>query len=340
MFCMTIVFQDSTSTSDVPSSALQTGYLPSVEDLLPHKASLTWTESPYYLHVVLRQKSAASKQQCAASGVWQSPKKREVWFCIPRERADEFCSFILRCSAESDKPTFHEPTDDSAFVVVSGGEEIGDEPIGLYNNLSLNREWEIVTVEEVKRRLSLFDVADSFGLPLPEGSDESKLLDESLIRKIMEILPARAQGYPWILLYSSDRDGFALSTLYRSAGAFKEKTSPCLLVIKDSKGRLFGAIVNCLLRMSDHFYGSGESLLFTNFPEFDVFRWTGANDFIVKGSIESIAIGAGKGLYGLWLDSDLYHGRTEHCDTFDNRLLTDMDFVTAGVELWGFSLGL
>ncbi len=77
----------------------------------------------------------------------------------------------------------------------------------------LNREWEIVTVEEIRRRLDL-DLSPQ-DLPLPEGSISSKILDEAKIRQILEVLPARAESYPWILVYCSDLHGFSLQTLYR-----------------------------------------------------------------------------------------------------------------------------
>ena len=48
-------------------------------------------------------------------------------------------------------------------------------------------------------------------------------------------LPARAVGYPWRLIYSSDKHGFSLQTLYRFMAAVE---SPVLLLIKDSNDRV------------------------------------------------------------------------------------------------------
>lgn len=98
-------------------------------------------------------------------------------------------------------------------------------------------------------------------------------------------------------------------------------------------------MINCVFKVSEHFYGSGESVLFSVFPEFRVYRWTGANNFIVKGNTDSLAIGSGHGTFGLYLDADFYHGRTQHCDTFDNEPLTiTEDFTINGVEAFGFSM--
>lgn len=46
--------------------------------------------------------------------------------------------------------------------------------------------------------------------------------------------------------------------------------------------------------MSDHFYGTGESLLFQFNPEIRVYNWTGDNMYFIKGNNESLSIGAGE----------------------------------------------
>lgn len=47
----------------------------------------------------------------------------------------------------------------------------------------LNREWEIVTVQEMCRRMSL-DQLDKVVLPLPDGATSSQILDEVMIRQV------------------------------------------------------------------------------------------------------------------------------------------------------------
>ena len=48
------------------------------------------------------------------------------------------------------------------------------------------------------------------------------------------------------------------------------------------------------LQMSDHFYGTGETFLFTFFPDFACFPWTGENLFFIKGNVDSVSVGAGE----------------------------------------------
>lgn len=61
-----------------------------------------------------------------------------------------------------------------------------------------------------------------------------------------------------------------------------------------SCSQVFGALTSCALKMSDHFYGTGESLLFTFCPDFQVYNWTGDNMYFIKGNNESLSIGAGE----------------------------------------------
>lgn len=44
------------------------------------------------------------------------------------------------------------------------------------------------------------------------------------------------------------------------------------------------------------------------------------------------------GINGLWFDSDLYHGRSQKCKTYDNDILTlQEDFIIAAIEIWTFT---
>lgn len=43
------------------------------------------------------------------------------------------------------------------------------------------------------------------------------------------------------------------------------------------------------------------------------------------------------GEFGLWLDGDLYHGRSHSCKTFGNPMLSKKeDFYVQDIEIWAF----
>jgi len=110
-----------------------------------------------------------------------------------------------------------------------------------------------------------------------------------------------------------------------------------LIIVKDVDQNMFGAFVSNQLVIRESFYGNGESFLFTYYPEFRVFNWSGANEFFVKGDVHGLGFGCGEGTYGLWVDSDLYHGRTSASKTYNNDpLTTNEDFLIASIEIWTF----
>ncbi|CAN7998926.1 unnamed protein product [Ixodes hexagonus] len=194
-------------------------------------------------------------------------------------------------------------------------------------------DWEasgVVSMSEARRESPL----DLIELPLPELLDPTEIFTEEHRRKLSKELPARAESYSWALVYSTLKHGFSLKTLYREM--LKVET-PIILAILDTEGAVFGALSSCSLKMSDHFYGTGESFLFSFYPEFKVYRWAGDNGYFIKGNADSLAFGAGDGQFGLWLDGDLFHGRSRRCKTYLNDVLsTKEDFVVKALEAWGF----
>ncbi|XP_055602470.1 TLD domain-containing protein 2 isoform X17 [Uranotaenia lowii] len=169
---------------------------------------------------------------------------------------------------------------------------------------------------------------------IPDLIGQTEILSEEHREKLCGHLPARAEGYSWSLVFSTSLHGFSLNSLYRK---MQKLESPILIVIEDTDHNVFGALTSCSLHVSDHFYGTGESLLYKFNPHFKVFHWSGENLYFIKGNPESLAIGAGDGKFGLWLDGDLNQGRSQHCSTYSNEPLAPQeDFVIKTLECWAF----
>nr|XP_012330336.1 oxidation resistance protein 1 isoform X5 [Aotus nancymaae] len=299
--------------------------------------------------------ASATMQQYA-----QRDKKHEYWFAVPQERTDHLYAFFIQWSPEIYAEDTGEYTREPGFIVVKKIEE--SETVEDSSNQAAAREWEVVSVAEYHRRIDALnteelrtlcrrlqittreDINSKQVAPVkadlesesfrPNLSDPSELLLPDQIEKLTKHLPPRTIGYPWTLVYGTGKHGTSLKTLYRTMTGLD---TPVLMVIKDSDGQVFGALASEPFKVSDGFYGTGETFVFTFCPEFEVFKWTGDNMFFIKGDMDSLAFGGGGGEFALWLDGDLYHGRSHSCKTFGNRTLSKKeDFFIQDIEIWAF----
>jgi len=174
----------------------------------------------------------------------------------------------------------------------------------------------------------------------PELVGDTEILDTELVRSLAENLPSRLIGSDWRLIYSTSSHGFSLSSFYRRCST--STSGPTLLCIKDIDDNIFGALVSAPISISEHFYGTGESFLFTASPRFRMFKWSGENPHFARGNVNHFTVGAGEGQFGLWLDSSLCQGRTQACSTYNNPPLVGEegagggDFVVKTIECWAF----
>ncbi|XP_053873318.1 oxidation resistance protein 1 isoform X4 [Malaclemys terrapin pileata] len=261
----------------------------------------------------------------------QRDKKHEYWFAVPHERTEHLYAFFIQWSPEMYSEDTGESIREPGFIVVKKNEE---PETGDCTNEAASREWEI-TREDINSKQATNIKTDLEPEAFrPNLSDPSELLQSDQIEKLTKHLPPRTIGYPWTLVYSTAKHGMSLKTLYRTMLGLD---TPVLMVIKDSDGQVFGALASEPFKVSDCFYGTGETFLFTFSPDFEVFKWTGDNMFFIKGDMDSLAFGGGGGEFALWLDGDLYHGRSHSCKTFGNHTLSKReDFIIQDIEIWAF----
>ncbi|XP_068528595.1 oxidation resistance protein 1 isoform X10 [Anas acuta] len=272
--------------------------------------------------------ASASMQQYA-----QRDKKHEYWFAVPQERTDHLYVFFIQWSPELYAEDTGESLREPGFIVVKKKEEPETSEESTTEDAA--KEWEITTREDTNSKQATNIKTDLEPEAFrPNLSDPSELLQPEQIEKLTKSLPPRTIGYPWTLAYSTAKHGMSLKTLYRTMLGLD---TPVLLVIKDSDGQIFGALASEPFKVSDGFYGTGETFLFTFSPDFEVFKWTGDNMFFIKGDMDSLAFGGGGGEFALWLDGDLYHGRSHSCKTFGNHTLSKReDFIIQDIEIWAF----
>ncbi|XP_056262008.1 oxidation resistance protein 1a isoform X2 [Pseudoliparis swirei] len=300
--------------------------------------------------------ASASMQQYAQQG-----KKHEYWFAVPQERSDHLYVFFMQWSPDMYGEGVRGMGQEPGFMVVKKNEvseTAEDEPI---TDLNV-KEWEVVSLTEYHRRIDALNSEDLRSLCKrlqittkeevnskqgtsiktelepetfkPNLRESSDLLEADQIEKLARNLPPRTIGYPWTLAFGTSKHGMSIKSLYR---AMQGQDTPVLMVIKDSDGQVFGALASEPFKVSDCFYGTGETFLFTFNPEFEVYKWTGDNMFFMKGDMDSLAFGGGSGEFGLWLDGDLYHGRSHSCKTFGNPMLSKKeDFYVQDIEIWAF----
>ncbi|XP_039765441.1 oxidation resistance protein 1 isoform X1 [Pararge aegeria] len=384
----------------------------SFDKLIPRPARPS-DDPPLYLR--LRMGKPAGRPLPRSTPLMSYGRKRmkpEYWFGIPRNRVDDLFKFLTHWVPERYGP-LRDVTAHGYELIDSDTEWDDDdskpgqkERSGSAGDVSdITREsWELLKAPYVKVYSIMKSQAEALGdslgeEPQPEVlsmSDELRralyssgasvdmefsppdLIGASEIftmehrEKLCTVLPARAQGYMWSLAFSTSQHGFSLASMYRK---MQRVDSPVLLVIQDTDNNVFGALTSCAFRPSEHFYGTGESLLFSfqrvedarrssqSMPEdtnnkeakdekkdenedqqavafktkFKYWGWTGDNMYFIRGSNDNISIGAGDGKFGLWLDGDLYLGRTQRCTTYGNEPLTTReDFIVKIMECWTF----
>ena len=200
---------------------------------------------------------------------------------------------------------------------------------------------EVQFIEESK------DSAEEIALALPQSekinrimptlSEKSSIMSETQLIILARLIPPIFRAREWLRLYSIEIDGVSVHTFYKWARNF-EKT---LLLIEDTNGYKFGAFASQEWKIHKHFYGTGETFLFTfKDTEEDIkyFRWTGANDHIQFSDSTSIAIGGSDGKFALYLRNNFKSGVSNDCKTFDNWVLSSHnDFTWTRFELWSFA---
>jgi hypothetical protein len=94
---------------------------------------------------------------------------------------------------------------------------------------------------------------------VPISKDPSDIIDREMRAQIAKYLPPLVKMREWKLLFTIGKDGVSYTTFYENV---RDRDNTVLLV-KDSKGKVFGAYCSEAWKKTMHFYGLGESFIFT-----------------------------------------------------------------------------
>ncbi|KAG9445747.1 hypothetical protein H6P81_011875 [Aristolochia fimbriata] len=172
---------------------------------------------------------------------------------------------------------------------------------------------------------------------IPDLADESSFISPDLYEFLQSCLPNIVKGCQWVLLYSTARHGISLRTLLRRSATLP---GPCLLIVGDGDGAVFGGLLESPLQATAKrkYQGTNQTFVFTTiYGAPRLFRATGVNRYYYLCLNDMLAFGGG-GNFALCLDGDLLRGTSGPCDTFGNLCLAHSpEFDLRNVELWGFA---
>ncbi|XP_017022477.1 GTPase-activating protein skywalker isoform X3 [Drosophila kikkawai] len=192
-------------------------------------------------------------------------------------------------------------------------------------------------------------IREHFGLPGTKNFIKT-WTDRQFLFTLWSWLPVRITMYQPVLLYTTEEHGCSLTTFYVRV----EQHEPTLLMIKTCNNEVFGAY--CSSRWFERnvkddkgqrqaYFGTGETFLFSLYPERAKYPWVGiegdkdlghSSELFMAADSKMITIGGGEG-QAIWMDENIRFGKTDSCKTFNNPpLCPSGDFEIRVLEVYGF----
>lgn len=159
---------------------------------------------------------------------------------------------------------------------------------------------------------------------------------------LMFLTPQLPDSYsaPWRLVFSTRLHGESFT---RMVGGLM-KHGPTLLLVKDTKGHIFGGFASHGWEVKPQFQGDSRCFLFTVIPRLRVYTTTGYNQHFMylnqnqQTMPNGLGMGGQHGYFGLWLDSDFGRGHSRarpKCTTYGSPQLSgEEDFTVDSLEVW------
>jgi hypothetical protein len=131
----------------------------------------------------------------------------------------------------------------------------------------------------------------AYKLKLSKKRMSEILTEERLILLGSKVSPLMRMK-EWDVIFGINKDGISFRTFFSNA----QKFNPTIILVKDTRGVVFGGFASERWHPSSHFYGTGESFLFTfkHKGNISIYRWTGANELILYSDFTKLIIVEGK----------------------------------------------
>jgi Na+/glutamate symporter len=176
------------------------------------------------------------------------------------------------------------------------------------------------------------------------ASETSSILTQAQMNIVASFLSPSNALKTWQLTYSLRQHGASLSTLLalnaRKTRSGQRMLVPCLVVIEDSWGYVFGGFISPTIQSKSAYYGNGESFVFSVVPAPRAYKWTGKNELFVLSNANCMAMGGGGEGYAWQLDDELDTGVSCGSDTFGNAQLSSSEFFKClNIEVWALDAG-
>ncbi|KAM6223817.1 MTOR-associated protein MEAK7 [Rhynchocyon petersi] len=196
----------------------------------------------------------------------------------------------------------------------------------------------------IHKGLPLLSSSLSLATLIPErhvdqGRDFTSILDVLSVIYLNSHLP-REQQDRWHLLFSSELHGHSFSQL---CGHITHR-GPCLALLKDLDGHVFGGFASCSWEVKPQFQGDNKCFLFSLSPHMAVYTCTGYNDHFMylnhgqQTIPNGLGMGGQHGYFGLWIDVDFGNGHSKAkpaCTTYGSpQLSAKEDFHFHSMEVW------
>ncbi|XP_036606615.1 MTOR-associated protein MEAK7 [Trichosurus vulpecula] len=172
-----------------------------------------------------------------------------------------------------------------------------------------------------------------------DGKEFMSLFNIPAIVYINSCLPTKLQ-HTWKLIFSSQIHGYNFAKLCGNIVG----RGPCLLVVKDRDGYIFGGFSSHSWAVKGQFQGDCRSFLFTISPNIAVYTYSGYNDhyMYLNYGQQTIPNGLGMGgqfdYFGLWIDYDFGKGHSRanpRCTTYNSPQLSAREnFELDTLEVW------